>query len=236
MGKGLYKKIVYIWGCFLDIIFPMPSTCSVCGRVLKEFSRKYICSGCLSQIKTYDNQLDIRNVFGYTGEEEGTFEEYIDEVECICKYEGIAREMIHRLKYNDKRNIALTISAMMEERLTGREFDIIISVPVSKDRLKKRGYNQSEIIARELSDIMGIPYIDGMQRIKDTMPQVLLSGTDRWYNVEGAFECKLKLEDKSILLIDDVITTGATIYYCARELKNSGAKSVTALSFAKSIL
>lgn len=235
MGEGINTKIGYALGCLMDILFPKPCSCSVCGRILKEYSKKHICSGCISQLKKYINTGKTEDIFKY--HEKGLeIDRYIDEVYSVCLYEGLGREMIHRLKYNDKRDIALTMAAMMEELLESRSFDIIVPVPISKRKLKKRGYNQTELISRELSDILDIPSINGIQRIKDTKSQVLLNEGMRWYNVKGAFRCDMDLKNKSVLLIDDVITTGATIYYCAKELKGAGAEKVTAISFAKSII
>lgn len=235
MGEGINSKIVYAFDCLMDIIFPKPCSCSVCGRVLKEYSKKHICMGCLSQIGNYENSNNLAKVFRCP-DNSIQIDEYIDETYSVCLYEGLGREMIHRLKYNDKRDIALTIAALMKEVLGDKSFDMIIPVPISKNKLRKRGYNQAELISRELSGLMDMPSINGIQRIRDTESQVLLNEGMRWYNVKGAFRCDLNLKNKSILIIDDVITTGATIYYCAKELKIAGAEKITAVSFAKSTI
>jgi competence protein ComFC len=101
--------------------------------------------------------------------------------------------------------------------------------------LRKRGYNQSELIASELSNIMNIPHLNAIERIKNTPSQVLFNGDMRWYNVKDAFECIADLEGKSVLLVDDVITTGATMCFCAEQLKTAGAKLVGAAAFAGSV-
>ncbi len=142
--------------------------------------------------------------------------------------------MIHALKYKDRRNVACTIAAMIQEVLEGNDiaFDLIVSVPIHRKKLQKRGYNQSELIARELSNIMNIPYINAIDRIRNTPPQVLFNGDGRWYNVKDAFKCDTNLKGKSILLVDDVITTGATICFCTEQLKQAGATFVGAAAFA----
>lgn len=146
--------------------------------------------------------------------------------------------MILRLKYKDDRDISITIAYLICDILNKNNiyYDFITFVPSSKSRNKKRGYNHSELIALELSNITGKPVKDILERIKDTKPQVLFNGKARWYNVKDAFKCKDKVESKIVLLVDDVITTGATMSYCAKSLKEKGAGKVIAVSFSKSIL
>lgn len=144
--------------------------------------------------------------------------------------------MVHGLKYKDKRNTAYTMAAMIWEIIDkiDIEFDLIVPVPIHNRKLKKRGYNQSELIAVELSNIMNIPHLNAIERIRNTPSQVLFNGDMRWYNVKDAFECIISIKGKSILLVDDVITTGATMCFCAEALKNAGARHITAAAFAGS--
>lgn len=142
--------------------------------------------------------------------------------------------MIHGLKYKDRRNTAYTMAAMIWEIVDKSQykFDLIVPVPIHRKKLKKRGYNQSELIAKELSNIMNIPHLNVIERVKNTPAQVLFNGDMRWYNVKDAFKCIINLEGKSILLVDDVITTGATMCFCTEQLKEAGAKFVGAAAFA----
>lgn len=238
MGDGIYKKIRIFIGYFLDIIFPVPCVCSQCGRVLKEFNSLLLCGGCLSQLKKSNNTFKTWEEFSA-----GRFPVYdtlnttFDICFYPCIYEGIVRDMILGLKYKDKRNSAYTMAAMIWEVIdkSGIMFDLIVPVPIHSKKLKKRGYNQSELIAQELSNIMNIPHSNAIERIKNTPAQVLFNGDMRWYNVKDAFECAVDLEGKSILLVDDVITTGATMCFCAEQLKNAGARIVGAAAFAGSV-
>ncbi|EYE89889.1 hypothetical protein Q428_00765 [Fervidicella metallireducens AeB] len=232
MGQGILKKIRLILDCFLEIIFPEPITCTMCGRVLKEANKYYLCTGCLSQIKCYSNSENKIPV------EESIFKQDLhmafDETYSACVYEGISRDLVHKLKYKDKQNIAKTMAAMIKDVLgNDLKYDMIVPVPIHPSRLKKRGYNQGELIASELENIVNIPMIKALKRTKNTPSQVLFNERDRWYNVKCAFSCTLNLKGKRILLIDDVITTGATAHYCAETLKASGAVYVTAVSFAR---
>ena len=109
------------------------------------------------------------------------------------------------------------------------KIDLIIPVPVSKERLKERGYNQAEELARHLSKISEIPYNkDILVRCKDTKPQSGFSQVQRSNNIKGAFKCisGLSKMDKVILIVDDIYTTGSTINECAKVLKESGPHKV----------
>lgn len=215
----------------------MPCACSRCGRVLKEFNRLFLCSGCYSQLRK--NEKSYKTWEEFSGGRLSiycTVKTGFDICLYPCIYEGMVRDMVHSLKYKDKRNIAYTVAAMMWEVIdkSGIDFDMIVPVPIHSKKLKKRGYNQSELIARELSNIMNIPHLNAIERIRNTPSQVLFNGDMRWYNVKDAFECIISLKGKSVLLVDDVITTGATMCFCAEVLKNAGAKLVAAAAFAGS--
>lgn len=235
MGKGLYKTLKYICNCLLEVVYPMPQSCSVCGRPLKNEGH-YLCMACLSKIKFIDNiessealGLQIKNT-----DIELAFDEWIS----VCVYEGAGREMIHKLKYKDKREVALAIASLMEAELgkRGLRYDIIVPVPLSAKKLKKRGYNQSELIGGELSNISGMPHKLALSKPRDTSSQVLYNAEERWYNVKDAFFCNTIFKGDTVLLVDDVITTGATAHYCAEELKSKGASRVYVISFAKAAL
>lgn len=152
-----------------------------------------------------------------------------------CTYEGTAREMVHRLKYQGKKDISISMASMMYEvvKKSNIKFDVIVSVPIHKNRVKKRGYNQAGVISRELSNILGISYMDILKRIKDTKSQVLFNGGERWYNVMDAFNCTSSLAGKKVLLVDDVVTTGATASFCSKALREAGACFIAVVSFAR---
>lgn len=216
----------------------MPCVCSQCGRVLKKFNKLFLCGGCLSQLKKSNSTFRTWEEFsGGRFQVYDTLRKAFDICFHPCIYDGIVRDMVLGLKYKDKRNTAYTMAAMIWETINRSDirFDLIVPVPIHRKKLKKRGYNQSELIAQELSNIMNIPHLNAIERIKNTPPQVLFNGDMRWYNVKDAFECIVDLEGKSVLLVDDVITTGATMCFCAEQLKNAGAKLVGAAAFAGSV-
>ncbi|QCX33927.1 ComF family protein [Caloramator sp. E03] len=239
MGERIYKKIGFFITCFLDIIFPKASYCTVCKRILID-NKNFICSGCLTQIRFANHQcrrcgeiidsFPCKNCYSFKG--------FYDEVYSVCLYEGLARDMILRLKYKDDRDISITMAYLIYDILYKNNvcYDFITYVPSSKVRDRKRGYNHSKLIAIEISNITGKPVKDILIRIKDTKPQVLFDGDARWYNVKDVFKCEEPVDNKVVLLVDDVVTTGATVSYCAKSLKEKGAKKVIVASFAKSTL
>ena len=112
--------------------------------------------------------------------------------------------------------------------------DTVIPVPLGPGALKDRGFNQSLLIASALSKRKKLPLrIDALRKIADTRPQVGLSAKERAANVKKAFSCTRKLTGMNILLIDDVMTTGATVNACSRQLLRSGAGSVNVLTLAR---
>ena len=113
-------------------------------------------------------------------------------------------------------------------------FDFVTSVPISEKRMRERGYNQSELLARRICEIGGMEYEGTLRRIKDRIPQNRLNYEQRQRNVKGAFAVidDVKIAGKNILLVDDIFTTGATMDECARILSKAGASSVFGLTLA----
>lgn len=156
---------------------------------------------------------------------------------CLV-YAGSARDAVHRLKY--KLDIGLSETMAEELIRTARELNwpinLITSVPLSIGRFKQRGYNQASTLAFPLALALGIPYRSGiLQRTRETASQVGLSARDRASNVDGAFSAR-DVSQATVLIVDDVITTGSTMNACARALLTAGAKAVYGLSFARAVM
>ncbi len=114
-------------------------------------------------------------------------------------------------------------------------FDLVVPTPLHWRRRLKRGFNQADLLARELSRTTGIPLLRALRKTKNTQVQSTLSGPQRRRNVKGAFRVKnaASISKKRILLVDDVYTTGATANACAKVLKDAGAQSVAVLTLAR---
>lgn len=138
-----------------------------------------------------------------------------------------------RYKFFGKLSYYRTFAGLLTDKVNKmtnfNNFDIIISVPLHVNKEKIRGYNQSLLISKELSKRLGVPeYSRLLSRVRDTGSQSLLPKDKRYYNVKDAFKvCKTELiKDKTVLLVDDIMTTGNTIDECSRVLKAAGAKAV----------
>lgn len=159
---------------------------------------------------------------------------------AACRYEGAVRTAIRRLKYSRVRLFATLAAQFVEASLSTRplEADLVMPVPLSDRRQRERGYNQSELIARELAHlgVLPAPVTNALVRRRDTRPQVELQRAERLTNVQDAFDCRRPalVAGHRVLLIDDVSTTGATLEACAVPLIEAGAARVMALVVAKS--
>ena len=158
---------------------------------------------------------------------------------------ALTKKLIHQFKYQPYiKDLAKTLAGILIEHfvISGKNTDeiwnnsILIPVPLDKKKLKIRGYNQSEELARELSKVLQIPVIsDSLIKTRPTKPQMELSKEQREKNLENVFQIKnpTELRDKKIFLVDDVYTTGSTMEECARVLKEAGAKQVWGIALAR---
>ena len=162
----------------------------------------------------------------------------LDSVRSAFLYQGSARKLVHALKYDGQTALAQPMTALMEAELReqGTGIDLVVPVPLFAWRRRSRGYNQSALLAREIGRLLAVPVAENaLRRLRNTPPQVRIpSAGERRSNVRGAFACRdILVADRSVLLVDDVTTTGATIEACAVPLKAAGASRVRALTFAR---
>ena len=145
---------------------------------------------------------------------------------------------MHKLKYRRDLSLGDAIAASMIPfvRSLNWDIDLVTSIPLGRQRIKERGYNQVEMIARPLALGLEMNYsANALERRKETRTQVGLSRTERRVNVEDVFWADAKVRGKSILVMDDVSTTGATLSSAARTFYNAGAKNVYALTVARAL-
>jgi ComF family protein len=157
-------------------------------------------------------------------------------------YQGSLQEAIHRWKYEGKTYLNPFFGKWMAEGFyrywDADLFGLLIPVPLHKQRLRERGFNQALLLAKELSHRTGIPYLKRvLQKRRPTIPQANLSGKEREKGVRGVFLVigREKVEGKSILLVDDVYTTGATVNECSKVLMAAGAERVDVFTLAHAI-
>lgn len=150
-------------------------------------------------------------------------------------YEGETRKIIYSLKFGKKKYLAQTLGALMADEFLkdNMEADIIVYVPMTEAEEKKRGFNQSELLAEEVGKRLNIAVLPALVKIKETKAQKELGGKERAQNLEGAFACVFEqVNNRKILLIDDIFTTGATANECAKVLLKAKAREVNVLTAA----
>ena len=161
-----------------------------------------------------------------------------DGLRAPFKFERLIRESIHLLKYQNLRSLARPLAGQLAAYLGNNSIpvDLIVPVPLHRNKLRERGYNQSELVALELGRMLGLSVDRAcLIRTLDTKPQVRMEkAVQRRKNVDGAFRCQgSQLTGRRVLVVDDVATSGATINSCAVSLKQAGADSVWGLAIAR---
>jgi competence protein ComFC len=151
-------------------------------------------------------------------------------------YEGSLAEAIHQFKFYGLKRLARPLGSLLLD-IDLPQTDGIISVPLSIKGLRDRGFNQSLLLARIIAKEMKVPLLmDVLFKKKETPPQIGLSSKERLSNLQGSFEVKEDIEGLRLLLVDDVMTTGATVTECSKELLQAGAEEVVVVALARAVL
>ncbi len=157
-----------------------------------------------------------------------------DAAYCFGAYEGQLREMIHLFKYGRMKGIGRRLGGLLATALPVDErIDVVVPVPLHWRRQWTRGFNQAEVLGRQIARARRIKVVHALRRRRATNAQAGLSNPKRRLNVTGAFRATAAVAGLRVLLVDDVMTTGATASACALALKRAGAKSVTLLTLAR---
>ena len=159
-----------------------------------------------------------------------------DTATALYRYDFPLDRLVHALKYGGRMPLAGWFGGLLAQALAGRHFDSIIPLPLHPSRLRERGFNQSGEIARVVGRRLGLAVdIGSCRRWRPNAPQAGLPLSERAANVRGAFECVTDLSGQQVLLIDDVMTSGATLGECARMLKLHGAARVEVAVVARAL-
>lgn len=227
----------------LEYIF-LPK-CGICEKL----GEGYLCKDCLEELKKYAiiekkilyNSSNILNKFE-------KIENKLEKVEIISKiekmhifrYEEKIRNLILQYKFNDKAYLYKTFCEFIVKNKKAfdfiKKYDIIIPVPIHKKRLKTRGYNQSELIAKELTKRTKLIFLkDVLVKKINNNAQSTLNKKEREENAKNVYKLinSEKIKNKNVLIFDDIYTTGATINSCIKELENVGVKNIGILTLAK---
>lgn len=206
---------------FLDLVYP--PKCPFCGHILErgEVDLCFHCQRCLPWTKGENKPVD-----------------FCDVSLSPLWYRDGARQAVHRYKFHYGRMHSRYLGTLMAQCLSDRwaePVDAIVWVPLSKQHRRRRGYDQAELLARRVGELLDIPVVDGLEKVRNTETQSHLSqDSARRANVLGAYRVKegAELAGKRLVLVDDVVTSGATLSECASCLRMAGAESVAALTFA----
>ena len=217
----------------LNLIYP--PMCGICGK----FNDDFLCPKCQ---KILENEA----VFGIDKYEKIKIEKnlqerkYFNEHLYIFEYEGIIRRIILKYKFEDKAYLYKTFVNFLLKNKNFFEFikkyDTIIPVPISRKRRALRGYNQSELIVKEIANFTNLKEeSDCLFKIKNVIEQSKLNKEERQKNIQGVYELrnKEKLYKKKILLVDDIYTTGSTVNECSKVLRGAKPKQIGIFTIAK---
>lgn len=203
--------------CWAKIQKNLPPFCQICGRHLEiRLIDSNICPKCRRTNYNFDRAFSP------------------------CLYQGTVKDLIHFFKYKGKIYLGKQLAGLLIEfiknyRLPIDMIDMIVPIPLHKRKLREREFNQAEILATYVAETSNKKIsCNNLYRIRDNLSQITLSDAKRWENVKGIFKSRnpTEFKDKTILLVDDVFTTGATASEAAFVLKKAGAKGVFVLTIA----
>ncbi len=210
------------WAAVLDLLYP--PRCPACRRPVE--SNGAWCPVCLAQVLAeHELNLASRRIA------------FLASCRVLCDYSGGVKKLIHALKFRDDTQAAHALAWLLAANLDSRRLsavEAVVPVPLHSGRRAERGYNQTELIFRRWAEERGWPWAEALARTRPTQPQWELAPAARRRNIRGAFAVTRPelISGKTLLLVDDIVTTGITMSECAKMLKKSGAKRVIGLALA----
>ncbi len=212
--NGCKSEKVYQYGlcenCFRSLTKPEGSRCEIC---LDKINTAGLCKSCLEKKPDY--------ICLY----------------CAFLFENLGRKLIHEFKFRNKRYLKHLFAALCAEAVPKEIWEkctLLIPVPLSKKRYRQRGYNQAELLARELSIRYNIPVNTSiLYKHEGEKQMALLNKEERRKNIKGLYAANGTLKNQTVLLIDDIVTTGETLRACAAQLKKAGAEAIYCLAIAR---
>lgn len=218
---------------FIQLIYP--EFCSGCGEQL-QFSEKAVCSSCLVELRNY-SFTSAKSFFGRHIAE--------NEIYLFNNFKNkILQKIVYELKYNRNKSsgyiLGMELGYLIQKSIHNCIYDFIVPVPISKVKRNKRGYNQCELIAEGVSQILKVPIaFNYLIRNNNLNSQINSNRYQRWLNVEEQYSLMKEFKNYSkLLIVDDIVTTGATINSCIKAIKKNNSKitiSVAALAGSKII-
>lgn len=229
----MIEKLKYYFHCLLDLFYP--KLCLACAKNLSA-QEELLCLHC-------EHHLPLTHYFDYENNPiEKLFWGRVKVRACASLYffnkgEGIQR-LMHQLKYRERKDVGLWLGKKLGlEMMASNRFndlELIVPIPLHPKKEFKRGYNQSMLIAKGLEEVIGVKCNDLLKRIENSGSQTSKGKYDRWLNVSTAFRVNPNsaIKNKNIVLIDDVVTTGATLEAAVSALLSAGVKNISIATVA----
>jgi ComF family protein len=245
---GSLSGSLHTWAvAALDLVFP--ALCPLCSSTLAERRRDPLCGACWDAIsriplpgcdrcglpwKTFDPTPagPGGSLCGACSADPPGW----DWARAGAEYEGVVRDAIHAFKFRGKRALARPLAALIGEQwpAAARDVAALVPVPLGRPRERERGFNQAAVLAERLARGLGVDVRPRwLARIRDTQPQSDLGAAERRANVRGAFAARADVAGRHVVVVDDVLTTGATAAECARALRAAGAARVGVVAVAR---
>ncbi|MBI4683972.1 MAG: ComF family protein [Nitrospirae bacterium] len=237
------RSIVKSRGYFLaSKIFNLiyPSVCPVCKKPSDSYEHSPICTACWTGIAGYSGPSCRICATPLASEHSSICKDCMKDEPSFSLvlnygiYQGALAEAIHLMKFSGLKRLAGPLGNLLLT-LNLPKYDGIIPVPLSRKGLRERGFNQTLLLSLVISKELNIPlHMDMLMKVKDTPPQIGLSAKERIKNIKKAFQVSSKIDSLRLVLLDDVMTTGATVRECAKTLIRAGAKDVVVVTLARS--
>jgi competence protein ComFC len=223
-----------------------PPACAICSASVD--MDEYLCPDCHAKTTRIAAPFCATCSEPFSGAISGPFtcancshrRLYFQAAVAVYRSRGIVRRVVHDFKYGRQMHLRHLVArwlcaALDDERLYGRPFDVIVPVPLHPAKERERGFNQAALLAELLGKRVSAPIKPALERLRYTTTQTAFDRSERMENLHGAFRLREKADVRHlrVLLIDDVLTTGATLSECARVLKKAGAASVYAATAAR---
>jgi ComF family protein len=224
MVGSVLKYLQNIFKGGIELLFP--PLCFYCNEKLTD-DEKVICKKCWSAIPLLPENILNKKHKG----------ESIDRLDSLWLFDEIFQKVVHLLKYSNCRSIGLQIGHYMgnylnENQLVDLEKQVLVPVPLHPVKKRERGYNQSQLIAKGISEVTGIEVNTTLvKRVKNTATQTKMNREERIENMKNAFAPSGRIKNKTVIIIDDVYTTGTTINTVAGVIKNNN-EAITAFAFS----
>jgi ComF family protein len=229
----MFIQLTRLINDLLGLIYP--AKCLICDGWQTSSRTHLLCENCLEEISSRPLPEVV------DGENRMAKDSGLDSAFAGWRYDTAIQRLIHSTKYRRRPSLGRLLGDLLAQRLLEPLHDelaqaVVVPVPLHRRRQRKRGFNQSLVLARALADAWHLGVMPhALRRTRFTQPQAKLGAPERWQNVEGAFAParSLHLETPTVFLVDDVLTTGATMNACATALKSAGVSKVIGIALAK---